>query len=56
MRRKQEIKFVCNKCGKDMPYDTESKYNNENWKAIKTTCECGGKGTHILVDNPPTRR
>lgn len=51
MKRKKPIfKFICDKCGKDMPYDTDSKYNNENFRAIKTVCECGGKATITVVE------
>lgn len=41
MAKKKEIKFVCSKCGKDMPVDKEK--SNENWTVYKTQCECGGK-------------
>lgn len=40
---KQEIKFVCNKCGKLQLKD--EKQSNRNWSIFSTAvkCECGGK-------------
>ena len=40
---KQEIKMVCDKCGKEMPKDEGN--SNENWVAYKPKCPCGGKLT-----------
>ena len=38
---KNEIKFICKKCGKEIPIDEEK--SNDNWKVYKTECPCGGK-------------
>lgn len=40
MSKRKGIKMVCDKCGKDMPIDTEQ--SNENWTVYKTKCPCGG--------------
>ena len=38
-----DIKFLCNKCGKEQPRD--EKQSNENWNVYPTnqSCNCGGK-------------
>jgi hypothetical protein len=48
MKKNVEIKFVCEKCGKNAPID--KKQSNENWIVYKNEpCECGGKFIHKLV-------
>lgn len=42
MKDKKKIKFVCDKCGKDMPVDEV--LSNENWTVCETKCPCGGTG------------
>lgn len=40
---KRQIKFVCDKCGKDQQSD--KKMSNKNWTVYHpdVPCECGGK-------------
>jgi DNA-directed RNA polymerase subunit RPC12/RpoP len=35
------IKYVCDKCGKEMP--TNKEMSNHNWTVYKEDCPCGGK-------------
>jgi hypothetical protein len=49
-KRKQiDIKFKCNKCGKDQPKDEEQ--SNENWSVYPADakCECGGIFEVVVV-------
>ena len=39
------FKFICKKCGKEMPVD--EKQSNKNWKVYKTKCICGCEETKI---------
>jgi len=42
MKKKFDITFVCNKCGK--PQIKDDKLSNKNWNVYKNNekCECGG--------------
>ena len=48
MKDKKKIKFVCDKCGKDMPVDEV--LSNENWTVCETKCPCGGESTIKIED------
>lgn len=38
MKKKSEMKVVCNNCGNEAPYDKEK--STENWKAFDTSKPC----------------
>ena len=46
MKKGKKVLFVCQECGKEMPVDKEK--SNENWKAYKEKCSCGGKGEYEI--------
>lgn len=50
-KKKNEIKIVCEKCGKTAPIDTEK--SNSNWTVynVKEPCECGGRFSPKLVED-----
>jgi hypothetical protein len=41
MKKNNEIKFACEDCG--MPPEEDKEKSNENWKVVKTVCECSGR-------------
>ena len=47
-KKADKMKFVCNKCGKDMPENKEK--STVNWKVYETKCECGGTSTIKFID------
>jgi hypothetical protein len=44
-----EIKFICEKCGKEQQPDKAK--SNDNWQVYdsKQKCECGGKYTAKVI-------
>lgn len=47
MKKVKKVKFICKKCGKDMPIDKEK--SNENWIVCKVKCPCGGKADIKII-------
>ena len=47
MKKKTEIKFVCDKCNKKMPIDKEK--SNTNWTVYEVKCPCGGKSKIEII-------
>jgi len=49
--KKQEIKLICNRCGKEKEIDEEK--SNKQWKVykdFKKRCKCGGVFKFKLVN------
>ena len=53
MKKRKEIKMICDKCGEEQKPDLSM--SNENWKVYNNEpCKCGGKYKPDFLPPPTT--